>query len=69
MKTFLGVLFVLAIAFGAMCFETWLIMLLWNWLMPLIFTDIVQFTFWQMFGICLLVDLLFGGIKVGFGRG
>lgn len=68
MKTFFWVLFALAIVFGIMCLEAWVIMLLWNWLMPLIFTDIVQFTFWQMFGICLLVDLLFGGIKVSFRR-
>lgn len=33
------------------------IMLLWNWLMPLIF-HLPELTFWQTFGFCILLILL-----------
>lgn len=63
MKTFLWIVLCLAIAFGAMCFETWLVMLLWNWLVPTLFNGTVL-TFWQTFGLTILLDLLFGGVSV-----
>jgi len=43
----------------------WLVMLLWNWLMPAIF-HLGVITYWQAFGIVVLGKLLFGGIA---GRG
>lgn len=42
----------------------WLVMLLWNWLMPLLF-GIKVITYWQAFGIVLLSKLLFGSIHHG----
>lgn len=36
----------------------WPVMLLWNWLMPLIF-GIMSLSFWQALGISLLCGLLF----------
>jgi hypothetical protein len=44
-----------ALAFG------WLVMLLWNWLMPSIF-GLQTITYWQGFGIVILAKLLFGAI-------
>ena len=46
---------IFALAFG------WLVMLLWNWLMPLLF-GIKVITYWQAFGICVLSKILFSGI-------
>ncbi len=43
-----------ALAFG------YIVMLLWNWIMPAIF-GIASITFWQAFGIILLGKLIFGG--------
>lgn len=63
MKTFLLIVLCFALIFGAMCFETWLIMLLWNWLVPTLFNG-VMLTFWQTFGLTILLDLLFGGISI-----
>jgi hypothetical protein len=51
---------VFALAFG------WFVMLLWNWLMPVIF-GLAAITYWQAFGIVLLAKLVFGA--VGGGRG
>ena len=39
---------------------TFAVMLLWNWLMPVIF-GLVEITFWQALGILVLSKILFGG--------
>ncbi|MBN2105706.1 hypothetical protein JW835_16835 [bacterium] len=36
----------------------WLVMLLWNWLMPVIF-DLSTITFWQAWGLVILSHILF----------
>jgi uncharacterized membrane protein YgcG len=51
---------VLGAALFALVFG-WLVMLLWNWLMPVIF-HLGEITYWQAFGIVVLGKLLFGGI-------
>ncbi len=54
---------VLFIAILAVLFITafgYLLMYLWNWLMPMIF-GLPIITFWQALGICLLSKILFGG--------
>jgi hypothetical protein len=48
----LAVLF--ALLFG------WIVMLLWNWLMPSLF-GIKEITYWQAFGITILAKILFSG--------
>jgi len=46
---------VFALVFG------WLVMLLWNWLMPTIF-HLGEIAYWQAFGLVVLAKLLFGGM-------
>jgi hypothetical protein len=46
---------VFALVFG------WLVMLLWNWLMPVIF-GLGTLTYWQSFGIVILAKLIFGAV-------
>jgi hypothetical protein len=50
-----------ALAFG------WLVMLLWNWLMPVLF-GLGAIGYWQAFGIVVLAKLVFG-VPGGHGRG
>jgi hypothetical protein len=59
---FAGVMFAVlfALLFG------WLVLLLWNWLMPALF-GLKAITFWQAFGIVLLAKLLFGGAGPHYG--
>jgi hypothetical protein len=45
---------VFALAFG------WLVMILWNWVMPPIF-HLGEITYWQGFGLVILGKLIFGG--------
>lgn len=42
----------------------YVVMLLWNWLMPAIFSLSV-ITFWQSVGLIILARLIFGGFKHG----
>lgn len=44
----------LCILFGA--FGGWIFMLLWNWLAPLFWTTAPVLTFWQAWGVCILLS-------------
>ena len=59
----LVVLGVIGAALFALVFG-WLVMILWNWLMPAIF-HLGLVTYWQAFGIVVLGKLIFGGIGAG----
>ena len=48
------------IAFAALF--GWVVMLLWNWLMPCIF-GLPELNFWQSAGLLVLCKILFGGIS------
>jgi hypothetical protein len=57
MKEIALILVVLALAFGIVCFEAWIGMLLFNWVAGL-FGCAFALTFWQAFGICVLLDFV-----------
>lgn len=48
---------VLALVFGCLCLEAWLCMLLFNWVIAL-FGGAFAFTFWQAFGIVLVLSFI-----------
>ncbi|MFC2087910.1 hypothetical protein ACFLSA_07110 [Bacteroidota bacterium] len=56
----LGVIGAAALAF----IFGYFVMLIWNWIMPVLF-GLTEITFWQSFGIILLARLVFGGFKHG----
>ena len=59
------IILVLALVFGGLCLEGWLVMLLWNAVVPLIWANAPTLTFWVAVGLVLLLDLLFSGcVKV-----
>ncbi len=45
----------------------YVVMALWNWLMPSIF-GLHTITYWQAYGLLILSKILFGGIRGGRGR-
>jgi hypothetical protein len=53
---------ILGLAFALLC--GWVVMLLWNWLMPDIF-GLKQITYWQAWGLFILSSLLFKGMGHG----
>ena len=65
----LAIIIILAIAFGLLCFEAWLVMLLWNAVIPLLWATAPELTFWAAMGLMLLCNLLFGSVvRVSSGK-
>ena len=60
----IALIVVLGILFGAVCFEAWIVMLLWNWIVPLLWIDAPLLTFWTAVGIDLLISILFGACRI-----
>jgi hypothetical protein len=52
------VLLCLALVFGSMCLQAWLVMLLWNWVAVELF-GLPAISFWLAFGLRWLCGLLF----------
>ena len=55
----IAVVILLAIVFGLLCLETWLAMALWNGCAVPAVSGINEVSFWQMWGISLLCNILF----------
>lgn len=62
MDKVLIVLLVIGVVFGVFCLEGWLFMLLANWVLGL-FNIAFAFTFWQAFGVVLLLSFIGGFFK------
>lgn len=62
MITFLTIIFTVALVFGSFFLEGWIFMLLANWVFGL-FNITFAFTFWQAFGIILLLNFIGGFFK------
>ena len=58
----IGIIFALGVVFGLLCLESWLIMLLWNATLPIVFGGVTAIGFWQSVCINLLATILFGGV-------
>ena len=55
----IGILLVLGLVFGLLCLEGWLIMLLWNAIIPVLFVGVGNLWYWGAFGLILLCNILF----------
>ena len=51
------VIVIVALAFGIGCVESWLFMIIANWVLRLL-NVAFKLTFWQSFGICLLLSFI-----------
>lgn len=38
--------------------EAWIVQLLWNWLVPIFWTTAPILTYWQAFGVCILLSII-----------
>ena len=54
----LGVILVFGVAFGLLSFVVWIAMLLWNGALRDVFPAVPEVTFWQMWGLYLLSNIL-----------
>ena len=66
-KILLGIGFAIA-GIGLLALLGWVVMLLWNWLMPEIF-GLKQLNYWQAWGLMILSCILFKGIRFSSGEG
>ena len=58
------ILAVIVIAIGIFLLEGLAVMLLWNWLVPLIFVGAPVINYWMALGIMILCNILFGTVRV-----
>ena len=63
------ILAVILFSVGAIALEGLVVMLLWNWLVPLIFVGAPTISYWMALGIMFLCHLLFGAVRVVTTRG
>lgn len=54
----IGCLLVLVLAIGLGALEGLIFMFLWNWLAPMFWAAAPIFTFWQAWGVCILLNLI-----------
>ena len=59
----LVILLIFALAFGMMCFEAWIAMLIWNYVVVALFATLPIVGFWQAFLILMLINIVFGSLK------
>lgn len=65
----LAIFLILAIVFALLCFEAWLVMLLWNAVIPLLWATAPELGFWAAMGLMFLCNLLFGStVRVSSGK-
>ena len=38
--------------------EAWIVQLLWNWLAPIFWATAPILTYWQAFGVCILLSII-----------
>jgi hypothetical protein len=57
MKSFAAIMLIIALVAGIVCFEAWLGMVIFNWVMGL-FNCSFTLTFWQAFGVCVLLSFV-----------
>jgi hypothetical protein len=62
-KSILGGVAFIALVLALAAAGTWITMSLWNWIIPSIFSNAPELSFWQTYGLIALIDILFGGAK------
>ena len=54
-----AIILALAIVFGVLCLDAWVLKLLWNAVLPYVWTAAPPLEFWPAFGLLLLSNILF----------
>ena len=55
---FTGCLPILAVICAVAALEGWIFQLLWNWLVPMFWASAPILTFWQAFGVLILINII-----------
>lgn len=60
---FITIILIVGLTFGGLCLDAWTVMLLWNWVVPVLWIGAPTLTFWTSMGLTVLCTLLFKGIR------
>ena len=63
MGKILGCLIVLILCIAIGAIEALIIQFLWNWIMPILWTNCPIFTFWEMWGLLILINTIINIFK------
>ena len=63
MKNFISILLAIIVILGIGALGALVVMLLWNWLVPLFWSGAPVLGFWQTWGIIILVNIIIRLIK------
>ena len=58
MKHLLIFIFWVGVIAGLVAFETWAVMSLWNWLVPIFWSSCPILSFWQTLGVIILINII-----------
>ena len=58
-----GCIVVMVILVVSSFLEAWIVQLLWNWLAPIFWTTAPILTYWQAFGVCILLSIIGSAFK------
>ena len=53
-----GCIVIMVILVDLSFLEAWVVQLLWNWLAPIFWTTAPILTYWQAFGVCILLSIV-----------
>lgn len=59
---FLVVILIIGFSFGILCFEGWIVMLLWNAVICSLWASAPHLSFWLAVGLVLLCNILFKAV-------
>lgn len=62
LATILVLVIAAGLVFGVLCFEAWILMLLWNAVIPSLWVGAPSLTFWLAFGLLLICNILFKSV-------
>ena len=63
LATILVLVIAAGLVFGILCFEAWILMLLWNAVIPSLWVGAPSLTFWLAFGLLLICNILFKSVN------
>lgn len=63
LATILTLVLAAGLVFGVLCFEAWILMLLWNAVITSLWVGAPSLTFWLAFGLILICNILFKSVN------
>ena len=63
LMSIIALVLIVGLAFGLISLEAWILMLLWNAVIPFLWVGAPSLTFWLAFGLLLICNILFKSVS------